>query len=72
MPECIKEGAEAVGALDELLSALHSWREAIHLCKFHDRKDACNRIDPLASGYENSKEKASEKIIALSKCMLKK
>ena len=72
MPECIKEGAAAVGAVDELLSALLSWREAVHLCNFHDRKDACNRIESLASGYDISKEKASEKIIALSKCLLKK
>ena len=72
MPDCVLEGVATVKAVDDLLLALHEWREAIHLCNFHDKKDACNRIEPLASGYDIAKGNASEKIIALSTCLLKK
>lgn len=72
MPYCIKEGADTIKAVDRLLLALNSWREADHLCRFHDKKDACKRLDPLASGYDNAKDKAYEKIKELSTCLMKK
>jgi len=72
MPYCITEGTDTIKAVDRLLLALNSWREADHLCRFHDKKDACRRVDPLTSGYDNAKDKAYEKIKELSTCHMKK
>uniref|UniRef100_A0A6M3M2B8 Uncharacterized protein n=1 Tax=viral metagenome TaxID=1070528 RepID=A0A6M3M2B8_9ZZZZ len=72
MSYCVKEGADTIKAVDRLLLALNSWREAEHLCKFHDKKKSCERLEPLASGYDNAKEKAYEKIMKLSTCLTKK
>ena len=68
----MKEGAETVKAVDRLLKAFNSWRDAEHLCRFHDKKDECRRLEPLEGGYDNAKEKAYEKIMELSTCLMKK
>lgn len=46
MSYCVKEGADTIKAVDRLLLALNSWREAEHLCKFHDKKKSCERLEP--------------------------
>jgi len=72
MPYCIKEGADTIKAVDRLLKALISLREADHLCRFHDNIESCKRLEPLEGGYNKSKDEAYEKIKELSICLIKK
>jgi len=72
MPYCIKEGADTIKAVENLLITFSLWREAGHLCRFHDKKDECKRLEPLEGSYDNAKDKAYENIMELSTCLMKK